>query len=60
RPRTASAEAGGGEWGLARRVFKRASRTTGDDTLHHAGMKKAEPHAAAPPGEWIKITDALP
>ena len=29
------------------------------DTLNHAGMKKAEPHAAAPLEEWIKSSRLL-
>ena len=43
-------------------VFNEASPSSdgGDDALNHAGMKKAEPHAAAPPGEWTKITGELP
>jgi hypothetical protein len=38
----------------------RPVRTSVDDTLNHAGMKKAEPHAAAPPEGLVSITGALP
>jgi hypothetical protein len=45
---------------LANGFAARSNSDGGDDTLWHQVMKKAEPHAAAPPGEWIMITGALP